>query len=111
NFSLALSDSSDSHICGSRLRPPNTGLDTESPLIHCSLTANRRDSPLTVMENCMRSAETSGAVANGFGAANGIAETRQPQDASPANRWTVHLDFSPITATVALTSLLAVLLF
>jgi two-component system cell cycle sensor histidine kinase PleC len=63
------------------------------------------------MENCMRSAETSGAVANGFGAANGIAETRQPQDASPANRWTVHLDFSPITATVALTSLLAVLLF
>ncbi|HUH76583.1 MAG TPA: hypothetical protein VLZ53_04410, partial [Devosia sp.] len=29
----------------------------------------------------------------------------------PANRWTLHLDFSPVTATVALTSLLAVLLF
>lgn len=59
----------------------------------------------------MRSAETSGAVANGFGAANGIADTRQPQRATPASRWIAHLDLSPVTATVALTSLLAVLLF
>src|SRR5690606_18981328 len=59
----------------------------------------------------MRSAETSGADASGFGAANGIADTRQPQGATPASRWTLHLGLSPVTAGVALTSLLAVLLF
>lgn len=60
----------------------------------------------------MRSAEASGASATGFGAGKGQAGTRRASDSSPASAaWPFQLTFSPIAAAVALTSLVAALVF
>ena len=58
----------------------------------------------------MRSAETSGAGAIGFGARKGLADSARPGAASRANSSRIPL-VSPITLSVALTAVLAALLF
>lgn len=60
----------------------------------------------------MRSAETSGAGANGFGAGKSMADFRRSNDTGrSSNRKSMLFMVSPITAAVALTSLLSVALF